>query len=326
MKKLTIIFLVLISNTFALNLSEKVTVSGISSGGFFAHQFHIANSSLVEGAAIFAAGPYYCAKGSVALATNSCMKGNGIWGSGYQSYVFASGLAMMGLIDPTANLKDDRVFIFSGQNDETVVSNVSEELRDLYAFFGVKKLEYEGTLAAGHTYPTENKGVECEVSKVPYIGNCNYNGALKSLTSLYPDKKQRRFTFKGKTEEVDQTNYYSAFDVGAFTPLLQDKAYLYIPSRCKGNRKCDLHVAFHGCKQTVDHIGTSYMDDTGIKEAADKLDIVVLFPQAKKSVIPGRNPHGCWDWWGHSGANYHLKDGQQMRIIKAMILDILQSW
>ncbi|MFG1498888.1 PHB depolymerase family esterase [Halobacteriovorax sp. XZX-3] len=325
MKIILAIYIILVSNVFALNLSEKITVSGISSGGFFAHQFHIANSNLVEGAAIFAAGPYYCAKGSVALATNTCMKGNGAWGSAYQSYVFASGLAMMGLIDPTTNLKDDKVYIFSGQNDKTVVSSVSEELRDLYAFFGVKNLEYEGTLAAGHTYPTENKGVECELSEVPYIGNCNYNGALKSLSALYPEKKQRRFTFKGKTVEVDQAKHFTAFDVGAFTPLLQDKAYLYIPSRCKGDRKCDLHVAFHGCKQTVDHIGMSYINDTGIKEAADKLDVVVLFPQAKKSVIPGRNPHGCWDWWGHSGANYHLKDGQQMRIIKAVVLDILQK-
>src|SRR6476661_2829025 len=38
-----------------------VTVSGISSGAFFAHQFHIAFSSLVKGAGIVARGPFGCA-------------------------------------------------------------------------------------------------------------------------------------------------------------------------------------------------------------------------------------------------------------------------
>src|SRR3954469_23365352 len=37
-----------------------ITVSGISSGAFFAHQFHIAFSSLVKGAGIVAGGPFGC--------------------------------------------------------------------------------------------------------------------------------------------------------------------------------------------------------------------------------------------------------------------------
>jgi hypothetical protein len=37
-----------------------ITVSGLSSGGFFAHQFHIAFSKLVTGAGIIAGGPFGC--------------------------------------------------------------------------------------------------------------------------------------------------------------------------------------------------------------------------------------------------------------------------
>lgn len=37
-----------------------VTASGLSSGGFFAHQFHVAHSDLVTGAGIIAGGPYGC--------------------------------------------------------------------------------------------------------------------------------------------------------------------------------------------------------------------------------------------------------------------------
>ncbi len=43
------------------NLDQSaITVSGLSSGGFMAHQFHIAFSKLVTGAGIIAGGPFRC--------------------------------------------------------------------------------------------------------------------------------------------------------------------------------------------------------------------------------------------------------------------------
>ena len=39
---------------------NAITVSGLSSGGFMAHQFHIAFSKLVTGAGIIAGGPFRC--------------------------------------------------------------------------------------------------------------------------------------------------------------------------------------------------------------------------------------------------------------------------
>jgi poly(3-hydroxybutyrate) depolymerase len=40
--------------------ADAITVSGLSSGAFFAHQFHIAHSKLVAGAGLIAGGPYGC--------------------------------------------------------------------------------------------------------------------------------------------------------------------------------------------------------------------------------------------------------------------------
>lgn len=51
----------------------KISVSGLSSGAFFASQFHVAHSKNIMGAAIFAGGPYLCAQGSLSTATISCM-------------------------------------------------------------------------------------------------------------------------------------------------------------------------------------------------------------------------------------------------------------
>src|SRR5215207_6167257 len=42
--------------------ASGVTVSGISSGAFFAHQFHVAYSGLVTGAGMVAGGLYACAE------------------------------------------------------------------------------------------------------------------------------------------------------------------------------------------------------------------------------------------------------------------------
>ena len=51
----------------------NVTVSGMSSGGYMATQFHVAHSDWVKGAGILAAGPYYCAKGDITTALAQCV-------------------------------------------------------------------------------------------------------------------------------------------------------------------------------------------------------------------------------------------------------------
>ena len=42
--------------------AEQITTSGVSSGGAFSIQFHLAFSSQVKGAGLFAAPPYWCAQ------------------------------------------------------------------------------------------------------------------------------------------------------------------------------------------------------------------------------------------------------------------------
>lgn len=58
-----------------LNINqEAISVSGISSGAFMAHQFHIAHSEHIMGAGIIAGGPYYCARGSILDAVTKCSR------------------------------------------------------------------------------------------------------------------------------------------------------------------------------------------------------------------------------------------------------------
>jgi poly(3-hydroxybutyrate) depolymerase len=55
----------------------STTVSGLSSGAFMAQQFHLAESDIVNGVAIIAGGPFYCAKGRLTYATDKCMQQKG---------------------------------------------------------------------------------------------------------------------------------------------------------------------------------------------------------------------------------------------------------
>ncbi len=57
----------------AYKYSGSTTVSGLSAGGFFAVQMHVAFSRSINGSAIFAGGPYFCSNGVLETALTACM-------------------------------------------------------------------------------------------------------------------------------------------------------------------------------------------------------------------------------------------------------------
>ena len=108
-----------------------VTVSGLSSGGYMANQFHVAYSSIVRGAAILAAGPFHCAKGNVATALTDCTTPTAANPPdvGYSIRV-TEDYAARAEIDSTSFLGNSRVWLFSGTNDVTVYPIVGERLHE----------------------------------------------------------------------------------------------------------------------------------------------------------------------------------------------------
>jgi poly(3-hydroxybutyrate) depolymerase len=62
--------------------------------------------------------------------------------------------------------------------------------------------------------------------------------------------------------------------------------------------------------------------DAGYNEWAEAHGLLVLYPQttawgAANDI--GKNPRGCWDWWGYSGSDYFRKSGPQIRAVDAMV-------
>lgn len=57
---------------------------------------------------------------------------------------------------------------------------------------------------------------------------------------------------------------------------------------------CKLHVAFHGCEQTLADIGSDFVVSAGYNSWAEANNIIILYPQAADNLL---NPKGCWDWY-----------------------------
>jgi poly(3-hydroxybutyrate) depolymerase len=100
---------------------------------------------------------------------------------------------------------------------------------------------------------------------------------------------------------------------------MADTAYVYVPQVCTfRDAHCRVHVALHGCVQSVESVGQQFLTESGYNEWADSNQLIVLFPQVNKSQTP-RNPYGCWDWWGYTGSAYAKRAAPQMKAIMAMV-------
>jgi Esterase PHB depolymerase len=269
-----------------------VTVSGVSSGGYMAVQFHVAHSASVKGAAAIAGGPYYCAMGSVWTAYWNCMT------PGWWTPLPPAGrlkdlteqFAQAKRIDATSHLSSARVWLFSGTEDRTVSPAVVRETLVFYSLYGVKAALVSDK-PAGHAMVTLDAGnKDCGATRAPYINDCDYDAAGELLQHLLGPLKP-------------------PVKVG---PLLGfGGGYVYVPQACEKER-CRVHVAFHGCRQS----GERFPRDAGYNRWAEANRLIVLYPQVKASFW---NPRGCWDWWGYTGTGYATKDGAQIRAVWEML-------
>jgi poly(3-hydroxybutyrate) depolymerase len=293
----------------------NLSVSGLSSGGFMAVQFHVAHSSLVRGAGILAAGPYYCAQGNASLALSSCMSPGFFMPLPDVGNLVreAQERARQKHIDALENLGKSQVWIFSGGQDRTVKREVVDAL---YAFYRKwvpeTALHYERLPEAGHAMITPDAPSEqaCAASGVPFINRCgDFDAPGHLLAHLLGKLNPPAAKAAGDLLVFDQSEFT---DNGA---SMANNAYVYVPSGCRQGA-CRIHVAFHGCRQQGEVLGSLYAKGAGYNRWAESNRLIILYPQTAKSSV---NPNGCWDWWGYTGADYHLASARQIRAVKAMV-------
>jgi hypothetical protein len=297
----------------------KISTSGTSSGGCFATQLHVIFSAQFMGVGVIAGAPYYCAKGSSLTATNACatlpnnINVNDLVAQ-TNRYVTAND------VDPTSNMRNDRVFIYSGNQDSTVVSGVVSKVVDYYRNFVDPSNIQLVNMNAEHAFPTLNYGNACSVKASPYISRCNYDGAYELLNHIYGDlvRPSGSVVLRGEFYEFDQRDFFYISLPSASS--MDNTGYVYVPSGCVNNQnQCKLHVSFHGCLQGRHRLGNEYATKTGYNEVGELNNIIILYPQASAS---GLNPYGCWDWWGYTVAFYATKRANQPLAVIRMVEQI----
>ena len=291
------------------------TVSGLSSGGYMAVQMQVAHSTRVPGVGALAAGPYYCAQGSLWTAQYQCMS-PGTWTPLPRPELLkdqAERFAREKLIDSTANVTKARVWLFSGTQDRTVKPEVVDGLAAFYALYGAKPLVVK-TKPAGHAMVTENAGNACGATEPPFINDCDYDAAGELLHHLLGKLAPAAAKPGGRLVAFDQREFADAHAIS-----MGDSGYAYIPQACD-SQSCRIHVAFHGCRQGAEEIGERFVRDAGYNRWADTNRLIVLYPQAiKRYGWWVFNPRGCWDWWGYTTSRYATKEGPQIRAVIEMV-------
>jgi poly(3-hydroxybutyrate) depolymerase len=312
---------------------SATSVSGLSSGAYMAGQIEVAHSSEIVGAGIVAGGPFACAETEasklvpfwpVAVAQNAqqalykCMQTTLGVPDPKALTERAKELADDGKIDPLSGLAKDNIYLFSGNEDQTVARTVVEAARDFFEDVGVPKtnialVENKG----GHAFITERGGAACGITATPYVSDCDYDQAKAILAWIYGPLQERSVEPKGRFIVFDQQPFSEPGDGFA------DEGVVYVPSACASQPGCRVHIALHGCEQSRETVGDHFIKESGYAEVADTNRFIILFPQAK--AITGINPQGCWDWWGYTGLDYLGKDAPQIAAIWAMVEQLAKS-
>ena len=316
----------------ALEANRAATsVSGISSGAYMAGQFEMAHAKDVVGAAIIAGGPYGCSESlyadvipgpgtallNLTKAVNGCMQ-NGLQAFGVpnpqQLAQRAERLAEHDRIDPIADVKTDRVYLFTSTKDTTVLPAIVEAARKFYEDLGIpaENILFVSDIPAAHAFVTADRGPACDHSGTPYIVDCHYDQAGALLKQIYGPLNEPAEQPSGAFIVFDQ----NAFTHGLSNHGLSDQGLAYVPQACQANAGCRVHIAFHGCGQNRTFVGDVFARDSGFARWADTNNIIVLFPQTAATPL---NPQGCWDWWGYTGADYLTRQAPQITAVYRML-------
>lgn len=290
----------------------KVTVSGFSSGGYLANQLHLAHPEKIEGAAIFSAGPWGCAIKGLSHAMLSCMKTDLPLASLNERMAMLHKASRSQTIGDPALLVDDPVYIFMAQSDSVVAPAVTESLIGFYqklvASYNIRITTLPN---ADHGFPTLQTDAPCGSPSASHLQNCNFDGAGEALSTLY-GQLQPASALDNLSGQIVEFGQYEFFEGRG----MLDRGYLYVPASCQQtDSNCQLHIALHGCDQSAEVAGDSFFRNSGFNRWADSNNIVMLYPQATKSLT---NPKGCWDWWGYEKEPFFSRSNPQIKAIIGM--------
>ena len=342
---------------------RETTVSGVSSGAYMAVQFGVAHSAIVQGVGATAGGPYLCAfdrvpslRGAIGTALARCMQGDPDFPAQAITPTQMNRMARMtnasaraGRIDVTSNLARQRIWLFHGYNDGLVKAAVTDALYDYFArYIDPSRIFYKDNLNAAHAQITVDCGAgdaACNLCprtggnflnlcRDPAADNTPYDAAGSMLRLFYGALKPRDpASVPGGSIVRFAQGEFALDGRGSASPRrisMAEDGYVYVPDSCARGEPCRVHVAFHGCGQSAEQIGSAFYEHAGYNRWADENRLIVLYPQTQPSqptplapLLP-LNPKACWDWWGYNdGLNqrgrFATQAGLQIAAVRRML-------
>ena len=276
-----------------------------------------------------AGGPFWCARGNLKWGEEACMSTPSLIGVDELIAITYTTYETTRTISDPSNMKNDRVYVFSGLNDSVVKTGVVDATWKYYKHFVTEgTITTEFSIPAEHALVTLDYGNACGYLGIPYINKCGFDGAGAMLKNIVS------FPLKPRSSSFNESNFF-IFDQTEFLKDLPGKAadygmdesgFVYVPLACQNKdtntitqqqqQHCYLHVHYHGCKQSTEVLGQTYIQHSGFANYADSNNLIILFPQAHSSLL---NPYGCWDWIGWYGETYASRLGLQIIAVKEMI-------
>ncbi len=308
---------------------DSITISGLSSGAFMAAQFQLAHAKSVSGVGLVAGGLFGCVesvdnpllhipRAKAVQALKICMEADYLaWGVPNARTIerLARRYADKGVIDPVADVSEDRIYIFTGGKDTRVATAILDVAAEFYERLGVpldQILFERDRIEAAHAFVTKGMGKPCDVSETPFIVDCGYDQAHAILSHLLGPLSDAIAASENNYRVFDQTPFTTDPDKEG----IGSEGIVYVPAACRDATGCRLHVVLHGCSQNRDQIGDAFVRGTGFGRWAEGNRIILLFPQ---TTISSGNDKGCWDWWGYTGEDYYNKNAPQIQAIQKMV-------
>lgn len=311
-------------NTFSNELSqfkldeERISVSGISSGGFVAHNLHLNFPEIFKGVGIFAGGPFGLSQKGNPLFVAKLLTSKNL--DAFDIIATFRQAQNAGKLGDINLIKKRPVYIYYSKQDPVVNQSVSEALIKLYETIGVDKLKIKVLEDAGHGLPVMSGGLDKSRTSTPFLINCDFEASHQALEHIYGQNILIPFkastTPAGKLLDFDQRPFKKAFGKLDF---LANQAYVYLPPAALNGERCGVHLALHGCQQSVQFIGKDFINNSGFMDWADKNKLIILFPQTQKTL---KNPFACWDWVGIYDKNSETRESKLMQALIAMIFSL----
>ncbi|ODM98786.1 hypothetical protein Ocin01_07902 [Orchesella cincta] len=306
--------------------SHKISVSGHSSGAVAATQFYLSHSDLIDGIAVFSTMQYHCAGGGIVRLV-PCLRGRK---NVSESVDKAREYDRDGLIDPLENLKARKHYLHHGSRDVIIHFDNGVHAYEFFKQFSDNVRFHQSD--SNHAVPTKHCGIHCMYGTVGSgCSKCDFSAVFEGLNYIYDGTLQEPTATTCRAAQpndgiklVDQSEFLFPFDSNV---SLNPEAVLYTPRQCRANSSmCTLHVAFHGCRHSIQNDGMEYIKCSGYIEMADANNMIVLFPQIKQSRVDTITLFHCWDLHGYTGPLYGTKLGSQNQVVYNMIRRIMNGY